>query len=646
MRQANKYFKLLYVLIALFGISCSKEFDEHYNPARTDKNIVQILSEDPDHSDFVKIIENLDLRKTLGEAAIYTCLAPTNAQVKAYLDGRGYATINDVPELELRQYVNNHFLNGRYYKYDIEKRYSNALGGLNPTQSTYFTTRGEAKLPGKSIRIFTDPFFTTRQEDFKTIYNMEGAGFMVESAKISATKYDIDASNGVIHVLQTPLLVMPRTDLAIAADPAVSAFNYYLSTHATFTLGAKDEFGWVDTTLFKSYRVIRNLANESLVSTVFVPTNQALMEYFAPYLPDLDNKLDSVPQIVIAEILKSSIFDGPWYKSDIIRNKNPELKVPSGASIQTLHHIEPTIVGSIFSSNSIIYKVNKFIEPPKLHSVEGGVYMKKKYYSQWSWMFEFTSLEAGLTDPEYYQHNARTILLQPDDIWLTQAPNLDVLDRERRVNECKTGIINMDVRKDGGFRKRYYPTEFGYILFENDGFVDFTGKRAGLIKTAPVWERSNGAIYEINDFLTPVDKLDGTQSIYAKMKANPQLSNFIIALDKSGVGGELSIGGFVNYTVFAPSNAAITAAGINVNTLTTPQLLTFVNSHVISGRHLFTDGVLQGVIPDKTGRLLTASGEWTTFSIKSPSGMAVKPHVTTRNIQGNNGVVHQIDQVL
>ena len=646
MRQANQYFKLLYVIIAVFGISCSKEFDEHFNPKKIDKNIVQILSEDPNHSEFVKMIDKLDLRKTLGEAAIYTCLAPTNDQVNAYLNDLGYYSIDEVPVLELRQYVNNHFLSGRYYKYDIEKRYESAVNGLNPTKSTFYATRGEAKLPAKSLLIFTEPFFAARQEDFQTIYNIDGSGFMVGSASISKTKYDIDANNGVIHVLETPLKILPRTDLAIAADPAVSAFNNWLNTHVTFTLGPKDQFGWVDTTLFKSYKEIRNLASESVLSTVFVPTNEALMNYFQPYLPDLDGKLDSVPKIIISEILRTSVLADPWFKSDIIRNKNPELKVPGGASLQTLHKIEPTIIGAILASNSIVYKVNKFIEPPKLHSVEGGVHMKKKYYGQWSWMFEFTNLEAGLTDPEYYQHNSRTILIQPDIVWALPAQNLDAVEREKKLNECKAGIINMDVRQDGGLRKRYYPTDMGYILFDNNKFTDFTGKQVSLLASNPTWERTNGAIYEINGFLTPTDKLDVTQTIYAKIKSNPQLSNFVAALDKSGIGGELNLGGFLNYTVFAPSNTAMAAAGINVATSTPQQLLAFVNAHIITGRYVFTDGVLQGIIPDKTGRILTAAGAWETFSINTPSGKSVKPVASFANIQGNNGVVHQIDQVL
>lgn len=642
MKQTKKYFILLYVILTVFGLSCSKEFQEHYNPERRiDKNIIQVLSEDPDLTDFVKIIDKLGLRKTLGEAAIYTCFAPTNEQVNAYFKSKGFTSIADVPVLALRQYVNNHFINGMYYKYDIEKRYKDAINGLNPTKATFYKTRSETALPSKSIRIFTPSFFLAQQDDYKTLYNIAGSGFMIGTAKISDTKFDIDASNGVIHVLQSPLEVMPRTDAAIAADPEVSMYNKWLETTVTYSLGEKDEFGWVDTTLIKSYSIGRNLADENVLTTVFVPTNEALMNYFKPYLADLYNNIDSVPKLIISEVLRSSILADTWFKSDIIRN-NPELRTNNYPQI--IQKIAPTIVGSIVSSNSIIYKVNKMLEPPKLNSVEGGVYMKKRVYGQWDWMFQHTNLESGLTDGLYFQHGSRTILLQPDEQWgFPLAEDMDAATLLIRQNACRTGILNIDVRADGGFRKRFYPTEFGYILYDNSKFIDYTGNTVSLMKSSPTWERGNGAIYEINGFLTPMDKADLTRTVYALVQKDPELSLFTTACTKSGLVTELNLTGFFSYTVLAPTNAAIQAAGLQVNTMTVDALKNFVNAHIIPNRYVFSDGVSQGSMPNKAGNYLTVNGQWESFSITNSTGKSIKPVAT--NLQGCNGVVHKINQV-
>ncbi len=86
MKKNKPHFLVLYVILTVFGISCSKEFQEHYNPrTKVDKNIIEILSEDPDLLDFVKVIDKVGLRQALGEAAIYTCLAPTNEHVQAFI---------------------------------------------------------------------------------------------------------------------------------------------------------------------------------------------------------------------------------------------------------------------------------------------------------------------------------------------------------------------------------------------------------------------------------------------------------------------------------------------------------------------------------------------------------------------------------
>lgn len=635
---------LLYVTLTLFGISCSKEFEEHYNPrTKVDKNIIEVLAEDPELSDFVKVIDKVGLRKELGEAAIYTCLAPTNEHVQAFIKANGIGTIDAAPEPLLRQYVNAHFINGMYYKYDIEKRYIDAAkGGLAPSRATYYTTRGEGNLKAKSIRIFTQPFFNVQSDDYKAIYNIDGNGFTVESAKVHETKHDIDAVNGVVHVLTSPLPNLPTTDAAIASEGGMSIFNRWLEAHVGYVLGPKDEFGWVDTTLVKTYPGLRNLADEAVLSTMFVPTDEAILQYFTPLLPHFGGTLDSIPDFVKTQVVKTAILADPWFKSDIVRD-NPKIRI--GGFPQEVSKISPTIVGSVLSSNSVIYKVNKVVESPILHSVEGGVYMREKYYNQWVQMFITTNLEDGLTDGLYYQHADKTILVQPDDFWTGPiAEDMTAEEREARRKECRTGIFNIDVRDDGGFRKRYYSTEFGWILFDNNRFIDYTGNSVSLLSRQPVWEKSNGAIFEIDGFLKPMDQLDLTRTVFALIAADPQYSQFKSAITKAGLESELKLTGFFSYTVLAPTNTAMQAAGINVATSTPEQMRTFVGKHIIPNRSVFTDGVSQGVIPNKNGELVTLSGAWETFSIANPQKTIKPTPLTEANKQGNNGVIHKVNQ--
>jgi uncharacterized surface protein with fasciclin (FAS1) repeats len=645
MKMVRKLHIILYVCLSsgiLLG-SCAKELNQYYNPKGSlDKNIVEVLEADGRFSLFVKMIDKTSLRKTLGASAMYTCLAPKDEQVTTYLSKLGYSGVESVPDAVLRRYINYHFINGMYYEYDINKLYNSATSLINKSRATNFTTRTEGTIPGKRIRLFSGSFLQAQQDDYMTLYGTPDGDkkFLIEGIVIAEP--DKDASNGVIHVLGAPLEIAPRTDEALASDPQTSIFSSWIEKHVQFELGEKDEFGWVDTTLYKSFSFGRNLANESVLSTVLAPTDDAIRAYFQPYLQYIDNTIDSVPRRVMYTLIRSALIENLWYKSDLKR-LNPDWKSISGYS-RMIVDVPSIISGSLRASNSFIYKVNKLIESPEMSSVAGGVYLRYKKYSQWYWMFLSAGLSEGLFDWQYYQHSPKTVLIQSDEVWgFPLAEDMLEADRLYRVQQCKAGIFNIDVRADGGFRKKFYPTNFGYILYDNGKFFDYTGNSVNLVAPTPEWEASNGAIYGIDGFLKPLDKLNDTITVYNLMKRDPELSLYISALDRSGIASQLQLTGFFTYSVIAPRNAAITAAGINVATLNATELRSFVQTYIIPNRYIFTDGDFNGQIANKNGELLTVGGQWETFGITNTAGKTVRP--VAANTQGSNGVIHKINSV-
>ena len=72
--------------IALCTVSCSNEPDGEDLYTATGKTIAEYLEEDPDLSSFVYILRQVGLDKTLASYGQYTCFAPSNAGVAAYLD--------------------------------------------------------------------------------------------------------------------------------------------------------------------------------------------------------------------------------------------------------------------------------------------------------------------------------------------------------------------------------------------------------------------------------------------------------------------------------------------------------------------------------------------------------------------------------
>ncbi len=644
--RLSKYY--VFVFFSTFILySCNKAFDRYYHPESTlGNNIIGILEEKGDFDLFVSLVDRAGLRKALGESAIYTCLAPKNDFVKDYfLTYLKYTSLDQVPIEEVRAYVNYHFVNGMYYMYDLEKRYTSATNLINKSRITNYKTRTEGKNVGKNLRVFTPAFFLEQGNDFKFMYgDGQGAGYYVEGVRISNTERDIDARNGVIHVLDAPLYPTLRTDLALANDPELSIFSQWIEKHAQYVLGAVDEYGNVDTTLYKDFSFGRNLADENTLSTLFAPTNEAIAAYFAPYMDLLDNTLDSIPKHVMYSLIRSSIHTNSWYKSDLERN-NPQWSSLTGF-IKYANPVLESIVGVTPASNSFIYKTNKVMESPEMNSVRSGIMMMYKRYSQWYWLFANKGLGSGMVDGLFYQHSPKTLLVQSDDVWGSPfAQDMDVLELEERIKECKASIFHYNVQEDGGFQKRFYPTDYGYILYDNNKFYDYTGHAVNLLAADPVWTKPSGAIYEIDGFLNPLDRLDPLVTVWKKIEGNPSLSSFKTLVEKATMVGELQLTGFFTYSVFAPSNAALAAAGINVSTITSEAAKNIVNRHIVTNRYLFTDGVFTGQLVNKKGEYLTFSGTWDNFTVQFQNNTAqVDP--TKSNVQGSNGVVHVINKVL
>ena len=121
-------------------------------------------------------------------------------------------------------------------------------------------------------------------------------------------------------------------------------------------------------------------------------------------------------------------------------------------------------------------------------------------------------------------------------------------------------------------------------------------------------------------------------------------TSLVAALTAANLTATLS--GADNYTVFAPTDEAFTAAGIDLDSYDTPEEIAVLSDillyHVLAGTVLSTD------IADGMSTVTAANGD--NLSIHSTSdGVMVgtaMANVTIANVPASNGVIHVIDQVL
>ncbi len=155
-------------------------------------------------------------------------------------------------------------------------------------------------------------------------------------------------------------------------------------------------------------------------------------------------------------------------------------------------------------------------------------------------------------------------------------------------------------------------------------------------------EASNGIAHVINDVIVP-------PTILEVAAATPDLSTLVTA-----VGGANSIvqallspnvlDGDGPITVFAPTNAAFMAAGIDLATVGTSTLSAVLAHHIVRGQRLSTD-LSTGALPTFNGPIqVTVAGGMVTLT--DGAGTMPAARVTTADVRTLTGVVHIIDRVL
>lgn len=657
-------------LMLLFG-SCREEFDDHYNEvndASIGKSVVQVLEEREGFELFVNMIRRADLERTLSQSGLYTCFAPRDEHVQAWLDEKGW-TVESIPERVLIDFINYHFMLGMVYYYDFEKYYENSgdwdkspfayAGGIK--QDT--RTSGKAH-PSKAIRVFTNSYLTVRADDYRKMMDVTPGDFMVENIPVSVTDRDIPTSNGVIHVLDGPLLLTPRMDEVIASDPDLSIINKWFSRFSGYaTVGMENDR--IDTTLMKYYDVALkpgskalNIADENFVSTAFLPTDDAMERFFSPYLtPELLVSFDSVPNELVVPFLRSLVAQSSqniWGLSDITRN-SPIFSSYSGAMLPLRNNLAGMYTGALISSNSTIYKINEVPDIPLFANIEVGYLINYKRYREWTKLVDRKSvnIDSWFGMDNSFQHSPRTVLIQADDsrAWDNgpgSESGIDGYEEEyldTLVMRLQTGVLQVKL-DNGKFEHRYYPTAYGSVLCEYDGdgqpvFTDFKGGKVHLTAPNPVWEADNGAIFEVDGIFNHLHIEDSTELLYRKYIAkDADLSLFRELVEKAEKVDMLDRIDRIKYTVFAPCNEAL--RNRNISTMTKEDAEKLFNKCVVSGRCLFTDGVSEGVITMLDGSTRNLSGAWENCSIRATYDRAGFVQGKC-NIQGSNGVLHIVD---
>lgn len=246
MKTNFKFLRLsLVCLITLSFFNCDDDSNDDYNNTPEPLTIVETAQATESLSSLVAAVVEAGLVDTLNSEGPFTVLAPTNAAFQEFLNANGWGSVADIPDDALVQVLLNHVISGEVKSTDLVtlgSGYTNSLavGPNNTNLSLYFNTTDGVKFNGIS----------------------------------SVSSADIEASNGVVHVVDKVI------GLPTIVDFAVSNPNF--STLVTALTREDLTFDYVG--------ALSNASADPF--TVFAPTNDAfanLLDFLnATGLEDID----------------------------------------------------------------------------------------------------------------------------------------------------------------------------------------------------------------------------------------------------------------------------------------------------------------------------------------------------------------------
>jgi uncharacterized surface protein with fasciclin (FAS1) repeats len=279
----------------------------------SDVNIVGWLDKQPDSfSLFRQILERTGTAAFLNAYGAYTCFAPVNSGVKAYLTKIGAASVDAADMNTLKDMVRLHLLEDTVY-------------------TNSFT---DGKMP---VITMYGQFLVT------SVANVSGASSYLINRQALVRNSNIRTGNGIIHVIDQ---VMTPASKTIAQQLEANA-NYSIFVQAMKETGYFDKLNVVDPNLSNRWITVLAESNKALADSGFANYSALKAKYSKTGNPKLAN--DSLNMYVAYHITPGLKFLG-----DIITQVTHETLLPQ--EVISIRLIEQDIMINEDEFNGILEK--------------------------------------------------------------------------------------------------------------------------------------------------------------------------------------------------------------------------------------------------------------------------------------------------
>jgi len=320
MKNLIKSFAVLALIFSL--TSCD---DDNDNGA-SQQTIAEIAISNPDFSTLVTALQRTNLAGALDGNGQFTVFAPTNAAFDTFFASLGSnVNVNNVPEATLRNVLLNHVISGEVKSGAIATGYVSTLSPIS----------AEANAPTISMFI---------RKDGANVFINGGTA----TTGVRVTTADVDASNGVIHVVNAVIGIPTVVDHALA-NPNFSSLVSALTSE-----GQPD---------------FVTILSGTGPFTVFAPTNAA----FTALTPELQTLGVTLTPSLLTTVLQYHVVSGRILSSSLtpaaitvtpLAGGTWSVSTTGGAKITDGQNRVTNIVATdVQASNGVIHALDKVLVP-------------------------------------------------------------------------------------------------------------------------------------------------------------------------------------------------------------------------------------------------------------------------------------------
>lgn len=619
--KKNHFFSFLLAgSLILSGFSCSNDDDSPMPEPEPLGTIVETAVATSDLSSLVAALtaadqaEGTDLIGTLSGNGPFTVFAPTNAAFDALLAQLdGFNSLSD---------------------FDTEEERA-----LLTSILTYHVVAGAAVFSGD---LSEGQEVTTVQGETLSV-SLQGGVTITDATGTPAavTAADIEASNGVVHVINKVLVPQSVLDALSVEEPQTIVDLAVATEDLSNLVAALTEAG-----------LVTALQGDGPF-TVFAPTNAA----FEAFLNDNGfASVADVPADVLTQVLLNHVVSGKFLSTDLSTSYVSSLSTagPDGANLSlfidtasgvTVNGISDVVTPDIEASNGVVHIVNAVIGLPTIvdHAVANP---------------SFTSLVGALTSGG---NTTFTDLLSGDGPFTVFAP----------VNDAFTAFTNPNGNELNNILANHVIS--GAAAFSTglaNSYVNTLGTNAdgdnlSLYVNTDSGVTLNGSsdvaladVVAVNGVIHAVDAVIDIPTVVTFAVADPTFAPLVAALTDGTPGTDFVsvLSGTGPFTVFAPTDTAFQAlldsnpAWNQVSDIDEALLTAVLNHHVVSGNVRSGDLNNPGdtTAPTLEGDNITITLPGTGGNIADVTDGAGNTGIgiIAVDVQAGNGVIHVLNQVL